>query len=419
MRRALIPAIFFFGCSSEPKSCPAAQDASIAAEADASFPDASSADAGLTVQEIRYLYDAMRPLPRAASWQPCMDVELADLDNDGDLDVLLALEGPSNRLLTNDGTGVFTDSTPAVFGFSQRDSEEVAVADFNSDSILDILFVTEDGGGVNELYLSTGPLAYESAHPNLPGTGVSNGVDVGDVNADGFTDVVVANAGPDFLWLGDGAGNFTDVSTTALPRTDAISQEVELGDVDGDGDLDLIIANESADQLLINDDGIYSDESNDRLPAEDLITREADFGDIDGDGDLDLVFANTAFGPRAPLNRLLENDGTGHYTVKDTLADDDDSSLDADFIDLDDDGDLDILTSNTHTAEFGLVPAPWRSFANDGRGNFVESSTQMLPGAFEGFGLDAEAGDLDGDGLLDLYLCGRASLDRILFGVRE
>ncbi len=137
---------------------------------------------------------------------------------------------------------------------------------------------------------------------------------------------------------------------------------------------------------------------------------------MDGDGDLDILFANVrAFVPSSSeQNRLLLNDGTGSFTdVTDerlpALAD---RSFDGDFLDVDGDHDLDIVTTDVGA---GGVPMPYHVFLNDGAGRFelAERGT-ILPESAIGLGFDIEFADLDGDGRADLYLASRGTADRLL-----
>lgn len=351
-----------------------------------------------------------------------MDAHLADLDDDGDLDVVVALEGPSNFVLENDGRGRFSPREVPALALRTEDSEDVIAFFANEDPYPDLLFVSEDLGGENELYLSTGPWSYE-AGPPLPAAGVTNGLAIGDVDGDGRPDAILGNAGANFVWRGVAGGGFEAAPTSTFPASTSTAQDVELGDIDGDGDLDLVIGNDDGPNRLWRNEGggMFVDVTADQLPPDRAaITREVDFADIDGDGDLDLFFANVRFSPAAdPNNALLINDGTGRfsYAEQDRLPEDDISTLDGDFADLDGDGDLDLVTANSRVST-GLFPGPYRAYENDGRGRFTDATDRWFPGRYEGFGLDVEVGDLDRDGHLDIYLCGRSSSDRVLFGAR-
>lgn len=347
-----------------------------------------------------------------------MDAHLFDPDADGDLDVLLAMEYRPNILLLNDGTGAFTDVSHSHLPPRTHDSEDIATGDFDGDGDLDAVSVSEDDQ-TNEFYRNTGNGVFESAPDMLPGTYITNGVASADLNSDGLPDLVLANIGQNRIWIATPTG-FRDETDDRLPAFDDASQDAEFGDVDGDGDLDLIFGNEDRNRLLINDGaGQFSDA--DTLPFDATrsseVTREADFGDVDGDGDLDLVFANYAAPgqPPQPQDRLLINDGTGRFSDETgaRLPERADFSLDADFVDLDRDGDLDLLVSTVPSSPSG---SRWIALRNDGSGHFTDDTETLLPASAQGAGLDAEAGDLNGDGLTDLYLAARPGRDRVLIG---
>ncbi|MBM4062082.1 MAG: VCBS repeat-containing protein, partial [Planctomycetes bacterium] len=124
----------------------------------------------------------------------------ADVDGDGDQDLVCAghlLDGGQNQLLTNDGSGIFTRSTPFAGTAFQP-----LVADGDGDGDLDVFFVR-------------GMLA---------------------------------------LFRNDGGGAFTDVTTAALPAGLGSPSAMALGDVDGDGDDDVFVGGGSlGDQILVND----------------------------------------------------------------------------------------------------------------------------------------------------------------------
>jgi hypothetical protein len=206
-----------------------------------------------------------------------------------------------------------------------------------------------------------------------------------------------------------------------MPIVSDVTQDLEFGDVDGDGDLDLLVANEGQNRLLINDGtGVFSDESKNRLNYRDQPeeTREGDFGDVDGDGDVDIVFANVNFRRVGdPQDRLLINDGNGRYSDETTarLPASDDYTMDADFVDIDSDGDLDLVTAGL-IIDKGLAAIPYRVYENDGTGVYTDATSKYFEEDIVGIGTDIEAGDFNGDDRLDLFLTNRAGPDILLFG---
>ena len=350
-----------------------------------------------------------------------MDAHAVDVDGDGDLDVMIANEFRPNILLINDGSGRFSNESARRIPQINHDSEDVGVGDFDGDGDPDIVVVSEDDQ-INELYFNDGHGYFADESARLPVTGTTNGVLVADIDRDGDADLLFANNGQNFIVINDGRGNFSDETRARLPAINDVTQDIELGDVDGDGDLDLLVGNEGANRLLLNDgSGRFADASADRLPLRASVeeTREADFGDADGDGDLDIFFANVRFFQRGAVleNRLLINDGRGNFSdeTRSRLPQARVHTVDGDFIDIDADGDLDIVTATAAGLRQGDA-APYRVFINDGGGTFNDRTETVFPASIVGIGFDVEAADFNGDGLLDFYFASRGGTDRLAFG---
>ena len=363
------------------------------------------------------LYEDVTPthLPSAPNGFT-MDIGVGDFDGDGDVDAVLAIEFGQNRLLLNDGEGRFRDASDRLPAAS-HDSEDIAVADFDGDGDLDLVVVSEDDR-TNEYYVNDGQARFSAS--SLPVSGTSNAVVAGDIDDDGDLDLVIGNAGPEFVLVNDGSGNWSSESDVRIPpEATGITQDVELGDVDLDGDLDLLVGNEDGNRLLLNDGtGVFEDATDVWIPTRPTAeeTREADLGDVDGDGDLDAFFANTAssFPNANPGNRLLLNEGDRFSDVSAThLPPNSDRSFDGEFWDVDGDGDLDIVSGVLPA--FGQSPPPrFVVWVNDGAGLFAPPDTLVFPSTAVGFGFDTEMVDVDGDGVLDFFLGSRGTQDRLL-----
>jgi hypothetical protein len=296
-----------------------------------------------------------------------MDIEQGDLDGDGDIDLVIAMEFRPNVLLFNDGHGHFTDASASRLPEKKHDSEDIALADFDRDGDLDIIFVSEDDM-INEYYLN------------------------------------------------NGKGYFTDVSDR-LP-VEATSNAVVAADLDGDGDLDLVLGNEDGNKLYLNiGKGVFTDDAAERLPVTGASeeTRKVDLADIDGDGDLDLFFSNVRFRPgKNPANRLLVNNGKGFFTDESAVRLKGDNSLhsaDAQFADLNGDKSLDLIVVNV----FGGYP---QAFINDGKGSFIEQTTSYFPSRLSGEVISLELMDANRDGVSDLYFGVFRGADFLLYGER-
>ncbi|MCY0995218.1 FG-GAP-like repeat-containing protein [Nannocystis sp. ILAH1] len=245
-----------------------------------------------------------------------MEARAADLDGDGDLDLLLAKEWQPNALLLNDGTGHFTDASERI-PQAVHDHEGIAVADLDGDGDLDLVVASEDDAA-KELYLNDGHAQFVDASDRLPQLGKSNAVAAADIDGDGDLDLVFGCDGAERIFVNDGAAVFSDESTVRIAPATDVTQDVALADLDGDHDLDLVLGNEDGNRLFFNDGaGNFTDATDGRLPSPEKPeeTRNADLGDLDGDGDLDLYFSNVGFIPgRDPQDRLLLNDGAGAFT---------------------------------------------------------------------------------------------------------
>lgn len=374
----------------------------------------TAAALSLTLQPLEEMSVSYMPL--AATNGRTMDAEFADLDGDGDLDLVLAAEFGQNVVCFWDNNR-FVLQPEAITQGKRHDSEDIAIVDFTGDGLPDIAIVAEDDQ-TNEFYINSGDGTFVDASDRIPVSGTSNAVLALDVDADGDHDLLIGNNGANVLLLNDGAGNFTDASDERLPTQEDTTQDIEAGDIDGDGDPDLIIANEQANRILINDGkGFFTDETQVRLATNKITqeTREADLGDVDNDGDLDLVLANVAWSGLDPTDRLLLNDGSGIFTRSDTFLADSVFSVDADFADIDGDGDLDIITANLGAG----AAIPVRIYINDGTGGFENTTSDLVNPMSLVHGIDIECVDINGDTLPDLYIANHVSSDAVLIGSDE
>lgn len=349
-------------------------------------------------------------LPIQAVSGPGMDIESADIDNDGDKDIIIAREYSPNKILINNGVGIFLDESWRIPQFSY-DSEDIVIADFDRDGDIDILFASEDNA-VHEFYLNRGNGYFDNANNRIPNF-ISNAVITLDLNNDNFPDLIFGSNGGGFpsppglarVLINNGNATFSEDSTR-LPRVLMVPQDIKAADIDNDGDKDLIFGCEDGNKIFINNgNGYYNDETLLRLPLNgDEETRKVSLADIDNDGDLDIFFANVNFiGNRNPQNRLLKNNGSGFYAdvTETNLPADHEHTLEGVFLDFNFDGKIDLLTANS------LVNRPVKAFFNLGNGIFADSTSKVLPPNTIAEGLGAKIDYFNNDTLPDIYIVHR------------
>jgi hypothetical protein len=248
------------------------------------------------------------PLPRLEN--DGGGVHPADLDGDGDVDFVLGQD--RDRVLRNRGDGTFAlaEELPGLPG-----SPGGMVADFDGDGDLDFVRTAADldvpRAGPPSLVLRQGSGWVLRTVPAVPAQ--VEGFAAGDVDGDGDLDLVLGCfdlvGAQTRLWLNDGRAQFTDATAARMPSELQETARVYLRDVDGDGDLDLIelalLVPQDRVRLSLNDGtGRFTDVSGARLPP--LSPRSLAVVDLDHDGDADLVVPGTT----------LHNDGTGRFTAQ-------------------------------------------------------------------------------------------------------
>ena len=355
-------------------------------------------------------------LPLDALRHNSMDIEIADLDGDGDQDVVIAMEFRPNVLLLNDGKGKLEHASPGRLPQKNHDSEDIALGDFDQDGDLDIVFVAEDDQR-HEYYLNDGKAVFSEASERIAFPSTANAVDAADYDKDGDLDLILGNAGQEFFLAGDGKGTFTDETASRMPQDTTTTQDVQSADIDRDGDLDLVLGNEDGNRLYLNNGkGVFTDATTGRLPLRDEETRKVDLADIDKDGDLDLFFSNVDFGKKKNnADRLLLNNGKGFFTEetdKRYAVMNNMNTGDVSFVDLDGDKDLDIVAANVFGGHL-------QAALNNGKGFFTEVTEEVFREPVRGDAISVDVLDINGDGRMDIYIGMFRGTDKFFINKRK
>ncbi len=343
-------------------------------------------------------------LPRPAHSRA---VALGDVDGDGFPDAIVARDGVQNRLFINRGTGLFDDETASGLPADTDPSRGVVLLDVDGDGDLDVVFanhnapqqcLVNDGDG-----RFTAPGATILPADTFPATSCV----ASDLDGDGAKDLVFSATGErNRIYLMNG-GTFQD-SPSGLPADTDDTRAVTAFDADGDGAPDLFFANHGEQNTLfvnrLQASADFEDWTLASLPPDTDPTVACAAADLTGNGSVDLVVVN-----RGEQDRLLVNDGSGDFAdgtdmehEKSTgLPFDDNQATCARALDVDHDGDIDLIVGNDGQQN--------RLLLNDGAGEFTDGTDEVdgfpfgLPRA-EGQTTAIGVADLDGDGDPDLYV---------------
>lgn len=301
---------------------------------------------------------------------------LADVDGDGDLDIVA-----SNR--TNRVTVTFNEGDETFSPFVAYDVaalvESIAVGDIDGDSDVDIVTASLSTQSVSML-LNNGDGSFSQEIVIGSTGGPVNTVEIADIDNDLDNDLIVVNGGNVGILLNQGSAVFA--APTVFPAG-IFPNAVAISDIDGDLDLDLMVANrQSSDISILFNDGQGAFSSGPTVAVDNEPTGVSS-GDLDSDGDFDMVVVSTSIGIDEGLTIWL-NDGNGTFSQA-AAFDLSTFGIGPVLGDWDGDGDLDISVAGLAFREIQL-------FRNDS-GSFVSANNVLTNTLTTGFAL----GDIDGD----------------------
>lgn len=286
-----------------------------------------------------------------------------DIDNDGDVDLLvMGLDDPNEISITN----IYLNNNDGTFsnlelGFFPGYMGEVALVDFNNDTYLDVAVTGFDY--VSEVFATK-------------------------------------------LYKNNTDNTFTELTSVDLPGMNM--GRIKFADYDNDDDQDFVLSGWGGDDNTFytrifnnNGDETFTESG---IPLLESWLGDTEWGDFNADGNIDLIISG-ASGSGEDRNTLIyRNNGDGSFTdIEANIEGVSHSSLE--WGDFDNDGDLDVLITGATTApdEGNYI---YNVYNNMGDDSFLASTTTILQASYYG---DADSGDIDGDGKIDVIISGFSS----------
>ena len=265
----------------------------------------------LTNTDVIFTFSPSATQPTLTTTSSSVDVATADLNSDGNLDFVMSGTTGTVAYLS-DGAGGFE---PGIT-ISATGNGGVALLDMDGDGDLDAYVGGKNGE--NQVIINT---LDESGNFNTvgtnPGVGIAEdtrGIATGDLDGDGFQDIIVMNSSSaNEIYFGRADGLY-DTSTNTLVSASSANRDAEIVDVNNDGILDIVLSNYiSENEVFLGQGGRAFADATQLSAGASSASFDVLAKDIDFDGDIDLYFLNYN-----QDNSLLLNDGSGGFTLAST-----------------------------------------------------------------------------------------------------
>ena len=317
---------------------------------------------------------------------------IADIDGDGKEDLLSSFSGSGSKIgwYKNEGQGNFGDQQ--IITLEGSSIKSVYAADLDGDGDLDVLSTQNNGHQNVAWYKNDGQGNFGDRI--IITTDINGGQDVfvADLDGDGDLDVISASHNKIAWYKNDGHGNFGEQRIITTRADNARS--VFTADLDGDGDLDILSASSNDDKIAW-----YKNDGQGNFGEEQIITTNADgalavyAADLDGDGDVDVLSASRNDDKIA----WYKNDGHGNFSTERIITINADKAADVYAADIDGDGLIDVISASENNVSW------YKNSGNpnlkDGlfSSQHIISTDVILPWS-------VNATDVDGDGDIDVFI---------------
>jgi len=273
-----------------------------------------------------------------------------DLDNDGWLDLYVCARENPNLLYRNNGDGTFTEMGAQAGVNALFNPRSVNMVDYNQDGLLDIHIANL--GVENILYKNLGNFRFANdvAQAGVRDRQVAMGTVFFDYDKDGDMDLYLTHDAyqANIFYRNDGDGTFTDVTAESKTGLKISSMGVDVGDINQDGWLDLHVTNMGQNKTLLNNqDGTFTNVSSPSGLGDVGMGWGFVFLDFDNDSYIDAYTANDSYFAPVP-NALFRHNGVDSFLhiAREHPISNMFGSYAVASLDINDDGLLDLFVTN-------------------------------------------------------------------------
>ena len=319
-----------------------------------------------------------------------------DVDNDNDMDVVACSFRDDRFVWFENLNGQASFGTMQLIDSGLENPNSIYTADIDMDNDLDLFLTTHNDDTIAWYENIDGEGDFGNANVISSDSDYPNSVYAGDINGDGFVDAIAtATFDHEVVWFQnlDGLGTFGQANLVISKAIEP--QSVVAADIDEDGDMDVLSASKEDDKIAWyeNMNGLGTEWVQNVMSSGANSARDVSTIDIDNDGDLDVLSASYNDGKIAWYENL---DGLGDFSGQQLITTNANLATSVLGADLDGDGDNDVLfCSGSQPGKIGWIEN------TDGIGTF---GPLQVVSALVNRPRSVSAADIDGDGDNDIIV---------------